>query len=125
MDLMTRCQIVSCVRNVDYVIPFENEEDITIIEALRRIKPHVYTRGCDQTDLTKFPEWQVCQELGIELVSQVGRPKLWNSSDFLKEWGEFVAEQEDLSNWILDGTENEMPLRRSPCTPETFDELEM
>jgi len=40
-------------------------------------------------DNTNIPEWQVCQELGIELVSQVGRPKLWSSSDFLKEWGEF------------------------------------
>jgi hypothetical protein len=44
-------------------------------------------------DNTNIPEWQVCQELGIELVSQVGRPKLWSSSDFLKEWGEFWLER--------------------------------
>jgi hypothetical protein len=44
-------------------------------------------------DNTNIPEWQVCQELGIELVSQVGRPKLWSSSDFLKEWGEFWMER--------------------------------
>jgi len=89
MDLITRCQIVSCIRNVDYVIPFEIENDQTVCEALRRVRPHVFTKGGDRTDYTNIPEWQVCQELGIEIVPQVGRPKAWNSSDFLKEWGQF------------------------------------
>ncbi len=92
MDLMTRCQIVSCIRNVDYVIPFEIENDQTVCEALRRIRPHVFTKGGDRTDYTNIPEWQVCQELGIKIVPQVGRPKAWNSSDFLKEWGEFWSQ---------------------------------
>jgi cytidyltransferase-like protein len=89
MDLQTRCRIVSCVREVDYVIPFEIENDSTVSEALRRIRPHVFTKGGDRTDFNNIPEWQVCQELGIELVSGVGQPKLWSSSDFLKDWGEF------------------------------------
>jgi cytidyltransferase-like protein len=89
MDLQTRCHIVSCVRNVDYVIPFEIENDQTVCEALRRIRPHVFTKGGDRTNYANIPEWTVCQEFKIELVAQVGRPKLWSSSDFLKEWGEF------------------------------------
>ncbi len=89
MDLQTRCHIVSCLREVDYVIPFEIENDQTVCEALRRIRPHVFTKGGDRVDFTNIPEWQVCQELGIDLVAQVGKPKLWSSSDFLKEWGEF------------------------------------
>ncbi len=89
MDLQTRCRIVSCIREVDYVIPFEIEDDPTVCQALRLIRPHVFTKGGDRLDYKSIPEWQVCQELGIELIAPVGQPKLWSSSDFLKEWGEF------------------------------------
>lgn len=90
-DLETRCRIVSCLRGVDYVIPFEVENDATVCEALRRVRPHVFTKGGDRTDYTNIPEWDVCQELAIELVPQVGMEKRWSSSDFLAEWGEFWA----------------------------------
>lgn len=89
MDLETRCAIVSCLRGVDYVIPFEIENDQTVCEALRRVRPHVFTKGGDRLDYTNIPEWPVCQELGIEIIAQVGRPKFWSSSDFLRDWGEF------------------------------------
>jgi cytidyltransferase-like protein len=93
MDLMTRAHLVACLREVDYVIPFEIENDTTVCQALRLIRPDVFTKGGDRVDNTNIPEWQVCQELGIELISQVGRPKLWSSSDFLKDWGEFWLER--------------------------------
>lgn len=89
MDLQTRCMIISCLRGVDYVIPFEIKNDQTVIEALRRIRPHIFTKGGDRKDYTNIPEWAVCQELGIQLIPQVGLPKSWNSSNFLAEWGEF------------------------------------
>ena len=89
MDLMTRCRIVSSVREVDYVIPFEIEDDPTVVVALRKLRPAVYTKGGDRTDYTNIPEWNTCQELGIKLVPQVGLIKEWSSSDFLKDWGEY------------------------------------
>lgn len=85
-DLTTRCQIVSCVREVDIVIPFEIENDTTVCQALRDLQPHVFTKGGDRTDYTNIPEWQVCQDLNIQLVPQVGWDKKWSSSDFLKDW---------------------------------------
>lgn len=88
-DLATRCAIVSCIREVDYVIPFEIENDQTVCEALRRIRPHIFTKGGDRTDYTNIPEWDVCQKYGIKLIPQVGLDKQWSSSDFLAEWGEF------------------------------------
>src|SRR5665213_2635196 len=39
-DLETRCLIVSAIRGVDYVIPFEIENDMTVTVALRRLRPH-------------------------------------------------------------------------------------
>jgi cytidyltransferase-like protein len=92
-DLRTRCQIVSCVRGVDFVIPFEIDDDPTVCEALRRIRPHVFTKGGDRTDIANIPEWGVCQEHGIRIETGVGLAKDWSSSDFLREWGEFWAER--------------------------------
>ena len=96
MDLMTRSRIVSCIRGVDYVIPFEIEGDSSVVEAIRHIRPHVFTKGGDRTDHTNISEWGICQELGVEIITRVGPKKEWSSSDFLKEWGEYcIAESGD------------------------------
>lgn len=88
-DVMTRCQIISCIRGVDFVIPFNVENDTTVCDALRKVKPHVFTKGGDRTDYSNIPEWEVCQELGTKIVPQVGYDKAWSSSDFLKDWVKF------------------------------------
>ena len=95
MDLKARCQVVSCIRAVDYVIPFEIEDDDTVREALRVIRPHVFAKGGDRTDMSNIPEWNVCAELGIEVISGVGMDKAWSSSDYLESWGRFWADRVD------------------------------
>ncbi|SRR6266536_270377 len=94
-DLKTRCQIVSFVRGVDYVVPFEIENDPTVSEALRRLRPHVFAKGGDRAAPHLVPEWPICQELGIEIVFGVGASKEWSSSNFLKDWGEYWASARD------------------------------
>ena len=91
MDLRTRSLIVSCIRNVDYVITFEIEGDRTVIEALRRIRPHVFTKGGDCVDEITIPEWPVCRELGIKVITGVGFYKEWSSSDLLRRWRGLAA----------------------------------
>ncbi len=88
-DLPTRSALVSCVREIDYVVPFEIENDSTVIKALRAIRPHVFTKGGDRFDPSNIAEWDTCQEIGIEVVTGVGLDKVWSSSDFLRDWGEF------------------------------------
>ncbi len=85
-DLRTRCLIVSAVQGVDFVIPFEIENDHTVSRALATIKPHVFTKGGDRIDAATIPEWETCKQHGIEVVSGVGLAKEWSSSWFLKEW---------------------------------------
>jgi D-beta-D-heptose 7-phosphate kinase/D-beta-D-heptose 1-phosphate adenosyltransferase len=92
MDLNTRCRIVSCIRSVDYVVPFEIEKDKTVCVALERIRPHIFTKGGDRTDYSNIPEWEVCKRIGTEIVPQVGLPKMWSSSDFLNDWVEYFVE---------------------------------
>lgn len=87
-DLQTRCLIVSAIRGVDYVVPFEIEGDLTVREALRRLRPAVFTKGGDRVDPPSIPEWDVCKDLGIDVVSGVGADKQWSSSWFLEAWSQ-------------------------------------
>lgn len=92
--LTTRCSIVSSLRSVDYVIPFEIENDASVCVALEKIRPHVFTKGGDRTGIENIPEWGICQDLGIEIITDVGLAKLWSSSTFLREWEEFISQRE-------------------------------
>lgn len=89
MDLRSRCQVVACIRGVDYVVPFEREGDDTVCEAIRVLRPDVFTKGGDRTDVSNIPEWPACREAGTDIVTSVGYAKEWSSSDFLREWGEY------------------------------------
>ena len=85
-SLETRCLIVSGITNVDYVIPFEIENDMSVNEALRIIKPQVYTKGGDTVDPSTIREWDVCQQNKTKVIFGVGDDKKWSSSWFLKDW---------------------------------------
>ena len=39
-------------------------------------------------DADTIPEWDICQELGIEIVTGVGAGKQWSSSLFLEAWAQ-------------------------------------
>jgi cytidyltransferase-like protein len=93
MDLKTRVEIMSYINGVDYIIPFDIENDQTVIQALKKIKPHVFTKGGDRIDETSIPEWATCVEHNIQVISGVGYDKLWSSSDFLKSWVEHHQEK--------------------------------
>ncbi len=85
-DLKTRCLIVSAIKNVDFVIPFEIENDKTVIKALEKIKPHIFTKGGDRIDASSIPEWNVCDKYEIKVITGVGDDKRWSSSWFLNSW---------------------------------------
>lgn len=93
-DLDTRCRIVSAIRGVDFVVPFEIEGDASVRVALRRLRPNVFTKGGDRIDNRSIPEWDVCDELGIEVVSGVGDDKRWSSSWFLDDWSRHAGTAE-------------------------------
>lgn len=86
-NLETRCLIVSGIVGVDYVVPFEIEDDPTVVKALEIIRPHVFTKGGDRNQSTlPLDETKVCEEHRIEVVFGVGENKKWSSSWFLDDW---------------------------------------
>lgn len=88
MDLKTRSEIVSAIRGVDFVVPFEIEDDPTVNVALETIIPDVFTKGGDRADPETIPEWDVCVANGIEIVTGVGDSKVHSSSNILEDWYE-------------------------------------
>lgn len=91
-DLATRSAIVSAVRGVDYVVPFEIKGDPTVSKALELIRPQVFTKGGDRSSKNSIPEWETCERLGIQVVTGVGISKQWSSSEFLKDWAGFIQQ---------------------------------
>jgi len=89
MDIETRCHIVAHLAGVDYVVPFEIENDQTVCVALEKIKPHIFTKGGDRIDETSIPEWHICKAQDTEIISGIGWEKKWSSSDFLQDWVDF------------------------------------
>ena len=94
-DLKTRSLIVSGLRGVDYVVPFEIKNDTTVAKALAVIRPHIYTKGGDRSSHKKIPAVEVamCVQYNIQSVFGVGANKEWSSSKYLKEWGEFAKKE--------------------------------
>lgn len=90
-DLETRCLIISGIRGVDYVVPFEIENDVSVCVALEKIKPNILAKGGDRKNPASLPpcEAPTCKKYNIEIAWNVGIEKQrWSSSWFLKEWEE-------------------------------------
>lgn len=77
-----RAEILASIRGVLKVVPVD-DSDGTVCEALRREKPTFFANGGDRkTDNT--PEMDVCSELGIGLLWEVGGGKIQSSSELVK-----------------------------------------
>jgi cytidyltransferase-like protein len=68
MEQPFRCALVAGIRGVDYVIAYENEEDQTISNGLRLLRPEVFLKGGDRLNRETIPEWDLCESLGIRVV---------------------------------------------------------
>ena len=63
-----------------------NDSDDTVCHALKKHRPDAFANGGDRkTENT--PEMKVCEELGIELMWNVGGGKIQSSSDLVDKGG--------------------------------------
>ena len=61
-----------------------DDHDGTVCEALRRIKPDFFANGGDRYD-TNTPEMDVCKELGIKMLWNIGGGKEQSSSSLVNK----------------------------------------
>ena len=69
----------SCVSEVVLV----DDSDNTVCEAIDRLRPNYFGNGGDRKD-DNVPEVDLCKKLGVELVWNLGGPKIQSSSDLVQ-----------------------------------------
>ena len=77
-----RAEIILSMRGVLDVLPVD-DSDGTVCDALRRYSPTYFANGGDRKQ-NNTPEMDVCEELGIEMLWEVGGGKIQSSSDLVK-----------------------------------------
>jgi D-beta-D-heptose 7-phosphate kinase/D-beta-D-heptose 1-phosphate adenosyltransferase len=90
MPAKDRVYQVDGIKGVDYAIIYDHPSRLDCTEALEIIKPAVFTKGGDRDDSKKVPEFEIVEKYGGRVQFGVGLPKIWASSNYLKEWEAFV-----------------------------------
>ena len=84
-----RKEIIEALDSVDEVFITEHEpgpEDMSVCDALRKIRPHIFANGGDRK-LNNIPEVPVCEEIGCEMIFNVGRGgKIQSSSQLVEKY---------------------------------------
>jgi len=98
MPFYERQKIVSAMKHVDYVFPFEDDEAGTAINGIKGVVKYfgsfpgvsfAFGNGGDR-GAANTPEQTFCEENDIELVFGLG-DKVQSSSDLLKRYGNWYA----------------------------------
>ncbi|MBR9702854.1 adenylyltransferase/cytidyltransferase family protein [Candidatus Woesearchaeota archaeon] len=80
-----RKEIIEALKPVDKVVITKHtpdDDDVTICDALRELKPSIFANGGDRKK-GNVPEYAVCEELGIEMIFSIGRGGKVQSSSWL------------------------------------------
>lgn len=93
MSIQDRCLVVAGIHGVDLVVPYESDADDTVCGPLEILDPDMFFKGGDRTSVENIPEWEMCQKNDIEVVTDVGDPKLWSSRNYTKEWTQWAVDQ--------------------------------
>ena len=100
MSLEDRMEIINGIKGVDVVIPwFYQNGDFTVTKAIHTIRPKWFTKGGDRTDATNIPEWEICQQVGCEVITGVGGGKIRSSSELVERADRFNLEAVELQGW--------------------------
>ena len=93
MTFDERKEIIQSMRSVHDVVEV-NDNDGTVCEALKRIRPHFFGNGGDRLS-DNLPEVELCKELGIKMIFNLGGEKIQSSSDLVQSYKEL---SENLEN---------------------------
>lgn len=91
MPFEDRAAILWAIKGVEMVLQVLDTDD-TVCETLRKFKPNVFANGGDRKS-DNTPEVQVCNELGIQLMWNMGGDKIESSSALVERAVEAKIEQ--------------------------------
>lgn len=81
-----RKEIVEAIQGVDEVVLTTHEEgtgDMSVIESLKIIQPHIFANGGDRKNVADVLEAAICNEIGCEMVFNIGFGGKVQSSSWL------------------------------------------
>tara|TARA_Y100000593_G_C4320326_1_gene343455 strand:+ start:3977 stop:4417 length:441 start_codon:yes stop_codon:yes gene_type:complete len=83
MSFEERAYIAGSIKGVT-VVTNVDDSDGSVCKALRRFKPDYFANGGDRY-ITNTPEMEVCEELGIEMLWNIGGEKIQSSSTLVEK----------------------------------------
>jgi cytidyltransferase-like protein len=81
MPWTERAEIVESIKGVKYAVAV-NDSDDTVCDAIKEEHPHAFANGGDRKG-DNTPEVALCNEMGIELIWNIGGGKIQSSSDLV------------------------------------------
>lgn len=78
-----RAEIISGISGVDAVLIWDDGSQ-TVTAAIEKINPTYFTKGGDRAMPEDIPEWDICAEIGCEVIFNVGGKKIQSSSWLLR-----------------------------------------
>jgi D-beta-D-heptose 7-phosphate kinase/D-beta-D-heptose 1-phosphate adenosyltransferase len=78
-----RMEIIAGVKGVDYVVPWDDGSQ-TVTGALAVLKPFAFTKGGDRDAASNVPEFDLCEQMGTQVIFNVGGGKIQSSSSLVE-----------------------------------------
>jgi D-beta-D-heptose 7-phosphate kinase/D-beta-D-heptose 1-phosphate adenosyltransferase len=83
MSFEERAYIAGSIKGV-VVVAAVDDSDNTVCAGLKRFRPDYFANGGDRKQ-DNTPEMDVCEELGIQMLWNIGGGKIQSSSDLVKK----------------------------------------
>ncbi len=98
-----RKEIIESIIGVDRVVisgHSKNTKDRSVCEEIKIIRPHIFANGGDRKpDGDPVPEVSLCNELGIEIIYNIGHGgKVRSSSELVKKYSNHLKKYENKGN---------------------------
>jgi len=84
MPASERMEIIAGVAGVNYVVPWDDGTQ-TVTGALAILKPFAFTKGGDRDAKANVPEFDICREIGCNVIFGVGGGKIQSSSQLVNQ----------------------------------------
>jgi len=96
MSFEERAYIAGNIKGVS-IVTNVNDSDGTVCAALRRFRPDYFANGGDRYE-TNTPEMDVCKELGITMLWNIGGGKIQSSSTLVSKakYGKVIVNGQEL-----------------------------
>ena len=91
MPWKERAEIIQSIKGVAAVFQADDDDD-TVTESLLRLKPDIFANGGDRKQ-QNTPEMKVCDDIGIEMLWNVGGEKIQSSSELVAKSKQHKGEE--------------------------------